>query len=346
MAKWFHTRIREAREQSGLSQADLAEKLGVTGATISNWENRVSEPRDEQRDRAIVWVERIENGTNRSRAKAVASDLPRNASIDDDASDGGSIAILSLREVYEHWPQARIAEALSVSQATVSNWLRTGNVNSKYSDTLRRLSGELAKETGGETVVTKTSELATGETQYGGWLRWELERQELNAVELAQRSGVHVNTILALLEGQTERPQQRTRHRIEKALQTRGSPIVEPVAEQDPWYYINLDWTNEEIDQVPDEPGVYMIHDRLGRPAYIGVAHKGAGGIRGRLRKHNELRWTSDRRVAYKFSYALSARIPRNDPYELAKALEKLLIKFMGNAILINEKDVENIAEE
>jgi len=92
MAKWFHTRIREAREQSGLSQADLAEKLGVTGATISNWENRVSEPRDEQRDRAIVWVERIENGTNRSRAKAVASDLPRNASIDDDASDGGSIA--------------------------------------------------------------------------------------------------------------------------------------------------------------------------------------------------------------------------------------------------------------
>ena len=89
-----------------------------------------------------------------------------------------------------------------------------------------------------------------------------------------------------------------------------------------------------------------MIHDRLGRPAYIGVAHKGAGGIRGRLRKHNELRWTSDRRVAYKFSYALSARIPRSDPYELAKALEKLLIKFMGNAILINEREVENIAEK
>jgi len=47
MGKHFNTRIREARERVGLSQADLAEKFGVTGATISNWENRESTPRDE-----------------------------------------------------------------------------------------------------------------------------------------------------------------------------------------------------------------------------------------------------------------------------------------------------------
>lgn len=116
------------------------------------------------------------------------------------------------------------------------------------------------------------------------------------------------------------------------------------MTEQDPWYYIGLDWTKDEIEQVPDESSVYMIYERLGRPAYIGVAHKGAGGIRARLRDHNQLRWTSDPKVANRFSYALSAKMPRNDPSELAKALEKLLIKFMGNAILINEKDVENIA--
>jgi len=93
------------------------------------------------------------------------------------------------------------SRSVSVSQATVSNWLRTGKREFKvfgYATAPQRRTG---KGNGRETVVTKTSELATGETQYGGWLRWELERQELNAVELAQRSGVHVNTILALLEG-------------------------------------------------------------------------------------------------------------------------------------------------
>ncbi len=260
------------------------------------------------------------------------------------------LSMRSLRQIYEYWPQSRIAEALSVSQATVSNWLRTGNVNPKYSDALQRLWAELKDEVEdksdkGSRVIERRAE----ENQYADWLRAELERQGMNAVELAARTNIHVNTILALLEGRTEKPQQRTRQRIEKALQGQESAGLDQApqhpAEQDTWYYIKLPWTNDEIDQVPDEPGVYAIHDRLGRPAYIGVAHKGAGGIRARLRKHNELRWTSDRKVANSFSYALSGRMPSSDPSQLARSLEKLLIKFMGNAILINERDVEDIAE-
>ncbi len=137
--------------------------------------------------------------------------------------------------------------------------------------------------------------------------------------------------------------------RIEKALAVTapedGAPAPKRPTEEDTWYYIGLPWTREEIDQVPDEPGVYIIHDRLGRPAYVGVAHKGAGGIRARLKKHDELRWTSDRRVASTFSYALAARMPSSDPSSLAKALEELLIKFMGNAILINKRGVEDLAD-
>lgn len=343
MAKWFHTRFREARERAGLSQAELADHLGVAGATISSWENRTREPRAEQRDKAMAWVERIENGSRRRRSQPADSDLAKGR-LEPRPLDESDVALRSLQQIYEYWPQSRIAEALSISQATVSNWLRTGNVTAAYSDTLQRLQAELNQETHGKAQKPKGGELHTEETPYADWLRSELERQKLNAVQLAQQSGVHINTILALLEGRTERPQQRTRQRIEKTLHATGAPHTEPAAEHDPWYYIGLEWTNDEIEQVPDEPGVYMIHDRLGRPAYVGVAHKGAGGIRARLRKHNELRWTSDRRVAYSFSYVLSARMPHSDPSELAKALEKLLIKFMGNAILINEKDVENIA--
>jgi transcriptional regulator with XRE-family HTH domain len=335
MAKWFHTRLLDARERAGLSQAELAEKLGVTGASISNWENRSSEPRGDQRDKVFAWIEKQENGSSERHRPEPASPP---------ATAGSDTALRSLRDIYEYWPQSRIAEALGVSQGTVSYWLRTGSVAVKYSDALQRLQAELSKAPEGKTEPQRAAEIRGEDTPYAEWLRSELTQQGIDAVELAQRAEVHVNTILNLLEGRTEKPQQRTRTQIEKALRATGTVRPEPAAEQDTWYYIGLDWTTEEIDQVPDEPGVYIIHDRLGRPAYVGVAHKGAGGIRARLRKHNELRWTSDRRVAYSFSYALSARMPSSDPSALAKALEKLLIKFMGNAILINEKDVEDLA--
>lgn len=41
----FATRLRQAREQSGLTQQDLAEKLGVTKSAIGNYENGVSSPK-------------------------------------------------------------------------------------------------------------------------------------------------------------------------------------------------------------------------------------------------------------------------------------------------------------
>jgi len=59
MAKWFRTRLREARESLGLSQSDLSAKFGVTQVTISNWENGTSEPRDEQHDRVVGWIDGI-----------------------------------------------------------------------------------------------------------------------------------------------------------------------------------------------------------------------------------------------------------------------------------------------
>jgi len=337
MAKWFHTRIREARERDDLSQAELAEKLGVTAATISNWENRVTEPWDEQRERVMAWLEKAEGARGRARKS-------KNERDEDDSTPEGDAAYRALETIYEEWPQSRIAEALSVSQATVSNWLRTANINPKYFEALRRLESQLAGPDGKKAPEGGVrADVRDDATPYAEWLRTELDRAGLNAVELAQKSGIHVNTILALLEGRTERPQQRTRQRIENALQGRETAPAAAPADDAAWYYIGLAWNNDEIDQVPDEPGVYMIHDRLGRPAYIGVAHKGAGGIRSRLKEHNKLRWTIDQRVAFSFSYALTSRMPSADPSQLARAIEKLLIKFMGNAILINEKDVEDL---
>ena len=41
----FASRLRQAREQSGFTQQDLAEKLGVTKSAVGNYENGVSSPK-------------------------------------------------------------------------------------------------------------------------------------------------------------------------------------------------------------------------------------------------------------------------------------------------------------
>lgn len=41
----FASRLRQAREQSGFTQQDLAEKLGITKSAVGNYENGVSSPK-------------------------------------------------------------------------------------------------------------------------------------------------------------------------------------------------------------------------------------------------------------------------------------------------------------
>lgn len=56
--------LREARIRSGLSQGELAEKLGVAQPTISNWERGRGEPSDEQKKilRTILDLGEGKNG--------------------------------------------------------------------------------------------------------------------------------------------------------------------------------------------------------------------------------------------------------------------------------------------
>jgi len=42
--------VRQAREQLGFSQAELAQVIGVTGRTIQNWEAGISKPRPKQEE--------------------------------------------------------------------------------------------------------------------------------------------------------------------------------------------------------------------------------------------------------------------------------------------------------
>lgn len=65
-------RIRTGREAAGLSQEELAEKVGVTGRTVSNWERGVRNPRSK-----LGLIERVLGAQLRGRtADRAAPALP------------------------------------------------------------------------------------------------------------------------------------------------------------------------------------------------------------------------------------------------------------------------------
>lgn len=55
----FGERFKEARKQCGLSQKQVAEKLGMEQSNISDWENNVSRPEYEN----LIALARLYNET-------------------------------------------------------------------------------------------------------------------------------------------------------------------------------------------------------------------------------------------------------------------------------------------
>ena len=179
MTKQFGERMRHARERAGLSKAQLARELGISSQSVANWENRISEPRSEQRDIALDWVEEIESGSSKRRVRTANSNLRENSHSNGDGTR--DLALRSLRNIYDYWPQSRIAEALNVSQATISTWLRTGNVAGKYSDALTRLEMELTdQEVENSEFTLSSSDTHPEETPYADWLRSSLVSCSVN----------------------------------------------------------------------------------------------------------------------------------------------------------------------
>ncbi len=75
-------RLRELRNKSGLTQNEIANKLGVSGQTILNWENGIYEPKINQliqlADLFEVSVDYlIERQANNKRVDAICNELER-----------------------------------------------------------------------------------------------------------------------------------------------------------------------------------------------------------------------------------------------------------------------------
>lgn len=141
----FTERMRRGRIQNAWSQAELAEKLGVTQGTISNWENGRSGPDRDQKEqvRAMLGLRGADSST-----KIEGGELA-----DNPQESGGP-------SVFGSWlNRVRLQQGLSVSEvasragvsAPAIYGLESGRIENPRAETVRRLERALGKELPAET---------------------------------------------------------------------------------------------------------------------------------------------------------------------------------------------------
>src|SRR4051794_23248957 len=114
-----------AADDECLSRADLVEMVGESHYPVVRGALLATEKVESAMGRAGGLVVKRAQGNRREWGQSAETKARRYL---DDAQESrvaeGPIGFL--REIHEEWPQSRIADALGVSQATISNWLRTG----------------------------------------------------------------------------------------------------------------------------------------------------------------------------------------------------------------------------
>ncbi len=113
--------IKQIRSERDLSQSELAEQLGVSAGTVSNWERGKSRPESDKLDQL--------------------QDLAEQERTDEDESDGAFSAedLKTFRDEHD-LSQAELADELGVSAGTISNWERgKGTVSDSAREKLKDL---------------------------------------------------------------------------------------------------------------------------------------------------------------------------------------------------------------
>jgi hypothetical protein len=242
----------------------------------------------------------------------------------------------------EGYSQKMIGESLNVSGAVVS-LLK----NEKYPASLDRYVQGLKKlldDAGVSDDVGYRRASGRRSTSYGEWLAEQVEKLDLTPAALAQNAGLSTLTVNYILDGTTSNPQSGTRRRIDAAVKALAGSAGKKVASAPPpsvssdEIFSGIPFSEQEINQVPDEKGVYAIHDRRGYPTYIGQ-----GKVRSRLKNHKDHKAFVDQRVASSFSYVILKKGDAAD--EQARWLENLVTKFAGNTVLLNKKLITDLSD-
>jgi transcriptional regulator with XRE-family HTH domain len=140
----FGEQIRRNRIKNAWSQAELGEKLGVSQAAISTWENgRVISDRDQQkRLREVLGFEQ---------AQTAHSGMPRpNADLGEEAGPSAFGSWLNRARLERGLSVGELSVKAEISVAAIYN-IESGRIENPRLETVRRLEGALGKELPAET---------------------------------------------------------------------------------------------------------------------------------------------------------------------------------------------------
>jgi transcriptional regulator with XRE-family HTH domain len=141
----FGERMRRGRIQNAWSQAELGEKLGVTQATISNWEVAKSTPDREQKDRIRQVL-----GLRAPEAAPKSGPADATEGREEPAGPSAFGSWLNRVRVERGLSVAEVAAKAGVSAPAIYN-LESGRIENPRAETIRRLEQALEKELPAET---------------------------------------------------------------------------------------------------------------------------------------------------------------------------------------------------
>jgi transcriptional regulator with XRE-family HTH domain len=168
---------------------------------------------------------------------------------------------------------------------------------------------------------------------FGVWLGQARVGKGWSVPELAKRAHVSMPTVYAIEAGRIANPRDQTRRKLESALgQTMDAEVAAEVERQASVEGIGelVDFNPHDADDIPAEPGVYVLYDISQRPIYVG---QGAS-IRTRLKDHEQKFWFK-RPIVETGAYV----VVRDDGFR--QQIESLLIRFLKSNAVLNKQNVD-----
>jgi transcriptional regulator with XRE-family HTH domain len=219
--------------------------------------------------------------------------------------------------------QAELAEKMGVSQPRVSQW-----ENGKSPP-----SPEQLKQLGEVLDLSNAGEGTANASPIAAWLAAARARRGWSVPELAHKSGMTPPGVYRIEAGVTRNPRASTIAKLERALGEKvpADTVAEVADEASVKGMGSLeDFDPHDDEDLPTEPGIYVLYDISQRPVYVGEGKN----VRKRIRDHQEKFW-------FKRPIVETASWIRVADDTLRLQIETLMIKFLKSNAVINKQNVD-----
>lgn len=309
----FGEKLKRTRKHKRLSQTELGKKMGVSSACVSHWETGRSEPDYSQKRKLkkILGGWTLKRGASKKMGRS------------------GSFAVRIRRAIRKSGLSVKkLSEASGLSVPTIYG-IESGRAANPHQETVKKLEKALESlKAEGTTVLSDGSA-----NQLSDWLSRERNAKGLSVADLSEASGLSAPAIYSIESGRMVNPRQSTIEKLERVLNSRMSKETKKEIRAEATIvglgeFIEFDPHNAE--DIPAEPGIYMLYDISERPIYVGQA----GNIRSRISDHIDKFW-------FKQPIVEAAAYVKIQDRSLREKVEKLLIRFLKSNAVINKQGVD-----